>query len=220
MVADLASLAARCWAAGVSGVEGPAQRAEAAASGDEALRAVLMAVGDGIGCEHWTLPEHGLPVVLLKDLGLARPITTRIPKCADHGCRYLGACPQESVFAEGRDGRSGRKFRLTPEGLVAASDAAVLATALDSLPLAADILAALASGEQTIFALHWALVEPRVAALGAGEEPPPMPSRAYLRAVLTLLAEHGAIVWDEAAGSVRRARADAPASDPPGPVAG
>ena len=34
------------------------------------------------------------------------------------------------------------------------------------------------------------------------------------------VSDHGAIVWDEAAGVVRRARADAPASDPPAPVAG
>jgi hypothetical protein len=174
-------------------------------SGADALRAVLAAVGDGVGCEHWTLPDHGLPVPLLRDLGLARPITTRIPRCAEHGCRYLGACPQEVVFAEGRDGRGGRKFRLTPEGQAAARDPTRLAAALAALPLAADVLAALAAGEQTIFALNWTLVEPRVAAVGAGEEPPPMPSRAYLRAALTLLADHGAIVWDETAGVVRLA---------------
>ena len=172
-------------------------------SGAEALRAVLAAVGDGVGCEHWTLPDHGLPVLLLKDLGLVRPITTRIPRCAEHGCRYLGACPQEVVFAEGREERSGRKFRLTPEGQVAASDAARPPGAVAALPLAADVLAALATGERTIFELNWALVEPRVAALGAGEEPPAMPSRAYLRAVLTLLADQGAIQWDESAGVLR-----------------
>jgi hypothetical protein len=186
-----------------------AREGEAGVSAAEALRAALAAVGDGVGCEHWTLPDHGLPVLLLKDLGLARPITTRIPRCADHGCRYLGACAQEVVFAEGRDGRSGRKFRLTPEGQVAASAAGALGLALAALPLAADVRAALAGGERSIFELNWALVEPRVAALGAGEEPPAMPSRAYLRAVLTLLADQGTIGWDEAAGVVRRAgRAD------------
>ncbi len=171
-------------------------------SGAEALRAALAAVGDGVGCEHWTLPDHGLSVALLRDLGLARPITTRIPRCAEHGCRYVGACPQEIVFVEGREGRAGRKFRLTPEGQAAATYPAALAAALAALPLAADVLAALARGEQTIFALNWTLVEPRVAALAAGEEPPPMPSRAYLRAVLALLRDQGAIVWDETTGVV------------------
>jgi hypothetical protein len=168
-----------------------------------ALRALLAAVGNGVGCEHWTLPDHGLPVLLLKDLGLARPITTRIPRCADHGCSYLGVCAQEIVFAEGRDGRSGRKFRLPQEGQAAASDATGLAAALAALPLAREVLAALAAGARTVFALNWALVEPRVTSLGAGEEPSPMPSRAYLRAVLLLLADHGAIEWDEVAGVVR-----------------
>jgi hypothetical protein len=182
------------------------------------LRAALAAVGDGVGCEHWTLPDHGLPVALLRDLGLARPLTTRIPACAEHGCRYLGACRQEAVFAEGREGRSGRKFRLTPEGQAAADAAARLDAALGALPLAADVLAALGAGERTIFELNWALVEPRVAALGAGEEPPPMPTRAYLRAVLALLVDHGLIRWDEVRGVAELA---APPAGPPGaPTAG
>jgi hypothetical protein len=181
-------------------------------SAAEGLRAALAAVGKGIGCEHWTLPDHGLPVLLLKDLGLARPITTRIPRCAEHACRYLGACWQEIVFAEGREGRSGRKFRLTPEGQATASDATALGAAVAALPLTADVLAALADGERTIFELNWALVEPRVAALGAGEELPPMPSRAYLRAVLLLLVDQGAVEWDEATGVVRLAGSRAGAS--------
>ena len=190
-------------------------------SAADALRAALAAVGDGVGCEHWTLPDHGLPVLLLKDLGLARPITTRIPRCTEHVCRYLGACPQEIVFAEGREGRSGRKFRLTPEAQAAASDGAALSAAVAALPLAADVLAALAGGERTIFELNWTLVEPRVAALGTGEEPPPMPSRAYLRAVLLLLVDQGAIEWDEQAGVVRLPGSGALAGAPRrGPSAG
>jgi hypothetical protein len=186
-------------------------------SAADALRAVLAAVGDGIGCEHWTLPDHGLPVPLLKDLGLARPITTRIPRCAEHGCRYLGACPQEIVFAEGRAGRGGRKFRLTAEGQAAASDAGALGAALADLPLAVELLAALGAGERTIFELSWGLVEPRVAALGAGEEPSPMPSRAYLRAVLALLADQGTVEWEEPAGVVRQPDSPAGASTRPHP---
>src|SRR4051812_5337025 len=70
-VAYRASHAARRLVVVVSGAEGPAPRAEAGASGGaEALRAVLAEVGDGIGCEHWTLPDHGLPALLLKDLGV------------------------------------------------------------------------------------------------------------------------------------------------------
>jgi hypothetical protein len=84
----------------------------------EAVRAVLVAVGDGVGCEHWTVRDHGLPVALLEALGCARPIRQRIPRCSEHGCHYLGRCEHQAVFEEERAGRAGRKFRLTPEGPV------------------------------------------------------------------------------------------------------
>jgi hypothetical protein len=175
-------------------------------SSAESVRLVLAAVADDVGCEHWTLPDHGLPVALLEALGLARPIRQRVPRCSEHACRYLGACDQQAGFEEGREGRAGRKFRLTAEGQAATSDPARLAASVASvtaLPLAQELLAALAAGPRTLFELNWALVESRVGALAAGDEPPALPPRAYLRALLALLTEQGAIVVDDAAGVVR-----------------
>ena len=167
-------------------------------------------MGEGVGCEHWTLPDHGVPVALLEALGYARPIRQRIPRCSEHGCSYLGVCAQQVVFEEGQEGRAGRKFRLTAEGLAAAADPRRLAAAVAALPLAEALLAALAAGERTVFELTWALVEPRLAALAAGEEPAPLPSRAHLRAALELLAEQGLVALDRTAGVVRRTDATAP----------
>jgi hypothetical protein len=167
------------------------------------LRRVLALVGDGVGCEHWTLPDHDLPVALLEALGLARPIRQRVPRCTEHGCHYLNACARQVVFEEGREGRAGRKFRLTAEGLALAGDPARALPAPDTLPLAEAILALLAAGERTVFELVWALVEPALAGLAAGEEPPPPPSRAYLRATLSLLADHGYVEVDAADGRLR-----------------
>ncbi|SRR5579884_447439 len=180
------------------------------ATSHSSLAAALAAVGDGVGCEHWTLPDHDLPVALLEALGFARPIRQRIPRCSEHGCRYLGACAQQAVFEEGREGRAGRKFRLTAEGQAAAGDPARVAAAIAALPLAAAILGLLAGGERTLFELAWALVEPALAGLAAGEERPDPPSRADVRATLGLLAEHGYLVVDAASGMVRLAAVQSP----------
>ncbi|SRR5581483_649450 len=171
------------------------------------LGSALAAVGDGVGCEHWTLPDHDLPVALLEALGFVRPIRQRIPRCSEHGCRYLGACAQQVVFEEGRDGRSGRKFRLTADGQAAVVDRTRSAAAVAALPLAESILAALADGDRTVFELAWALVEPALAGLAAGEEPAVPPDRAYFRATLALLAEHGRVAIAEGSGLVRRVAA-------------
>jgi hypothetical protein len=160
-----------------------------------------------VGCEHWTLPDHDLPVVLLETLGLVRPIRQRIPRCSEHGCRYLGACTQQAVFEEGRDGRSGRKFRLTADGQAAVADRAHVAAAIAALPLAQSILAALADGERTVFELAWVLVEPALTGLAAGEEPAVPPDRAYFRATLALLVEHGYVTIDAGSGLVQRVAA-------------
>ena len=170
--------------------------------------ALVAAVGDGVGCEHWTVPDHGLPVALLAAMGLVRPIATRVPRCSEHGCRYLGVCAQQVVFEEGRQGRANRKFRLTAEGRAAAADSSLLVGAAASLPLAETILAALADGERSVFELVWSLVERQLAAVstGADDAASAVPTRAYLHAALTLLAEGGYLELDEASGIVRRPR--------------
>jgi hypothetical protein len=176
----------------------------------ESLHQTLVAVGEGVGCEHWTVPDHGLPVALLQALGYARPIGTRVPRCSEHECRYLGACPQQVVFEEGRAGRAGRKFRLTPEGLAAAREPARLRGAVYAVPLAEAVLAALAAGECTIFELTWTLIEPSLAALDGDTDAPEPPARVYLRATLDLLAADGRVDYDEGAGLVRLAQMQPP----------
>ena len=66
------------------------------------------------------------------------------------------------------------------------------------------MLAELAAGERTIFELARVPVEPALAALAAGEAAT-VPSRAYLRATLALLAEQRRMELDETTGTVHRA---------------
>jgi hypothetical protein len=190
----------------------------ASVSRSAALYQVLAAVGDGVGCEHWTVPDYGVPVALLVDLGLASPIKTRVPCCAEHGCRYLGRCAYEAEFepagaaasstapSPARAPRAGRKFRLTAAGHRALTAPLDLAAALAALPLTDLLLAELAGGERTLFALVGALVERvrQAIAAGAAPEAARVPTRPYLRAVLELLVEQGVLEWDPTTDTVRR----------------
>src|SRR5262245_66444257 len=86
------------------------------------LRAALLATGDGIGCHYRLRAEVGLGVGLLAALGLVRPIRQRIPDCREHACPVRADCRFARLFAEGADGRSGKKYRLTPLGAGALGD--------------------------------------------------------------------------------------------------
>lgn len=158
------------------------------------LRAALRATGDGVGCHYRLRAEIGLGVETLAGLGLVKPIRQRIPDCDEHACPLRTECRFVSLFAEGRPGRSGKKYRLAPLGEQALTDdeaLAQLAGLAHQLPLARRILAALAAdgGTLTIFALNTALLDESLAALAsAGEFGEAVFSRGELAATLTLLA--------------------------------
>jgi hypothetical protein len=127
----------------------------------------------GVGCHYWSLAEYGAPVEQLELLGLAKSIKARVPTCEDHGCHLLETCRHRIVFAEARPGRSGRKFRLTPEGVAAIDSPAEIAARVAELPLARRILDMVAASPEPItgFDLYWRLLEPELDELARTGEP-------------------------------------------------
>lgn len=166
------------------------------------LRAALTAVDDGIGCHYRLRAEGGLTADLLGRLGLVKPIRQHIPTCDEHRCPLRADCRFATLFAGGRAGRSGKKFRLAPLGEAALRDETILrqvAAAVPDLPLARRILAALetAGGALTIFALNALLLEESLDALAASGDPGAAGfRRGDLLAGLTLLAALGALDYD------------------------
>ena len=161
------------------------------------LRIALTLTGDGIGCHHRLRAEVGLGVDLLAELGLVRPIRQRIPDCTEHACPLRDGCRHAITFAEARAGRSGKKYRLAPLGERALTDDAILAQlarAARDLALARRVLAALADGPHSIFALNTILLDQSLAALAStGDFGDAAFERGGLAAILALLADLGAI---------------------------
>lgn len=161
------------------------------------LRAALAATGDGIGCHFRLRAEVGLGTDLLAGLGLVRPIRQRIPACSEHACPLREGCRHAAIFAEARAGRSGKKFRLTPLGERALDHDHILAqvaAAVGDLPLARRVLAILADGPRSVFALNSALLDQSLAALLAdGEFGETAFERGDLAATLALLTGLGAV---------------------------
>jgi hypothetical protein len=166
------------------------------------LRTALQATGDGIGCHHRLRAEVGLGVELLAELGLVKPIRQRIPDCTEHACPLRDDCRHAIAFAEARAGRSGKKYRLAPLGERALTDDHILtqvANAARDGALARRILAALADGPRSIFALNTTLLDQSLAALHRdGDFGDAAFARGDLAATLTLLANLGAIEYDGA----------------------
>lgn len=174
----------------------------------ERLRGVLArANAVGVGCHYWSLPEYGVPTEQVVELGLARPINTRIPTCEDHGCHLLATCRHRATFADAQPGRAGRKFRLAPEGVRAAESTAGLADRLCEAPLARRVLEAVSvAGALSPLALYWWLLEPELEELAeTGERPAARLSRPALRLYLDLLIAAGWLREDPAEGTVRSA---------------
>ena len=174
----------------------------------ERLRRVLeRANAVGVGCHYWSLPEYGVPTEQVVELGLARPINTRIPTCEDHGCHLLATCRHRATFADAQPGRAGRKFRLTPEGVRAAESTRELADRLCEVPLARRILEAVSvAGALSPFALYWRLLEPELDELAeTSQRPAARLSRPALRLYLDLLIAAGSLREDPAEGTVRSA---------------
>lgn len=166
------------------------------------LRAALAATGDGVGCHYRLRAEVGLGTDLLAELGLVKPIRQRIPDCSEHACPLRDGCPHAALFAEARAGRSGKKYRLAPLGERALTDDRLLAQVADAArdgALARRILAAVADGPRSIFALNTALLDQALAALDRdGDFGEAAFDRGDLAATLSLLADLGAIDYDGA----------------------
>lgn len=171
-------------------------------SGAGLLRAALAATGDGVGCHHRLRAEVGLGTELLAELGLVKPIRQRIPDCAEHACPLREDCRHAIVFAEARAGRAGKKYRLAPLGERALADDQILAqvaAAARGGALARRVLAAVADGPRSIFALNTALLDQSLAALDRdGDFGDAAFDRGGLAATLALLADLGAIEYDGA----------------------
>ena len=172
------------------------------------LRAALRATGDDIGCHFRLRAEVGPGVEILAELGLVRPIRQRIPDCTEHACPLREDCRHAIVFAEARAGRSGKKYRLAPLGERALTDDQILAlvanAALDGA-LARRVLAALADGPRSIFALNTALLDQSLAALTRdGDFGDAAFDRGDLAATLALLANLGVIDYDGATVALPR----------------
>jgi hypothetical protein len=172
------------------------------------LRAALQETGDGIGCHYRLRAEVGLGVEVLAELGLVRPIRQRIPDCTEHACPLRDDCRHAITFAEARAGRSGKKYRLAPLGERALTDDHILAQVANAArdgALARRVLAAIADGPRSIFALNTALLDQSLAALQRdGEFGDAAFDRGDLAATLALLASLGAIDYDGATVALPR----------------
>lgn len=166
------------------------------------IQAVLAEIGDGVACRHYHEPGSDVSLDLLVRLGLIAPITRGIPACADHGCPTLGRCAFQSDFDGQKPGRSGRKFRRTPEGAAAAADPAVLDRVVRERLNDVPVLAWLDDGARTIFDLTARALQADLDRL-EGEEAGSGYSRRELGGRLRLLASLGLITIDPDGMTVR-----------------
>lgn len=161
----------------------------------ETIQQHLANLPGGVGCRHLAQDNEGISPDLLIALGLVRPIVSRVPRCADHGCPLLENCPHRVDFEpEAKGSKSGIKYRPTPEGLAATADPAIIEESILQLPAAREILALIAAGTTDRFRLHTAFISHARAAARAGDAIDlPALNRVTLTAVLDLLLEAGAI---------------------------
>ena len=155
----------------------------------------LAALPDGIGCRHLARERDGVDAVLLTRLGLVKPILRNVPRCADHACPWQSHCTHWPAFEpEGSGPVAGVKYKPTPLGQLAALDAARVASALDDLPLASELLSLLADGPASIFSLHTHFLRrARLAARDGTDGNVDGLDRTTLGGVLDLLVEVGRV---------------------------
>lgn len=156
----------------------------------------LAELPSGIGCRHLAREQYDVEASLLVDLGLVKPIVTKVPTCSSHGCPRCGACAWESDFLpEASGSKANVKYRRTVEGdAVAAGALAAIEERLESLPLANAVMAAVAEGPRTLFAIQGQLVEQARKAVRAGKNTEWVaPHRPELLSVVRLLAELGLV---------------------------
>ncbi len=162
----------------------------------ERIVAHLAALPGDVGCRHLARERDGVESSLLVDLGLVKPIVSRVPQCSDHGCPRSGACPWESDFLHEASGaKAGVKYRRTVDGDALASGIVTpLEERLASLPLAAAVLAQLADGPRSLFAIQWHLVEAARAEVRAGKNTERVaPHRPALLGVICILSDLGIV---------------------------
>ncbi|MDP8908218.1 MAG: hypothetical protein M3N47_03690 [Chloroflexota bacterium] len=149
-----------------------------------------------VGCRHLARDRDELDASLLVDLGLVKPIMSRVPQCRDHGCPRSGACPWESdFFPEASGAKAGVKYRRTVDGDVLVSGSVTpLEERLASLPLATAVLAQLADGPRSLFAIQWRLIEGARADVRDGKNTERVaPHRPALLGVIRLLTDLGIV---------------------------
>ncbi len=154
-----------------------------------------------VGCRHLARERDELEASLLVDLGLVKPIMSRVPQCRDHGCPRSGACPWESDFLpEASGAKAGVKYRRTVDGDVLASGSVTpLEERLASLPLTTAVLAELADGPRSLFAIQWRLIEIARADVRAGKNTERVaPHRPALLSLIHLLADLGVVQLSDA----------------------
>ena len=121
----------------------------------ESIRAHLAALPGGVGCRHLARERDAVDASLIVRLGLAKPILRNVPRCADHGCPWQPRCEHWPAFEPESPGPvSGIKYKPTPLGVLAASDASLVGAAVSELPLAAEVDALLEHGPASVFTLH------------------------------------------------------------------
>lgn len=159
-------------------------------------RAHLAELPGAVGCRHLARERDGVDASLLVTLGLVKPIVSRVPRCADHDCPWLPQCAHWSDFEpEASGNKAGVKYRPTPTGVVASLDASVALAAVTELPAVADVLASLAEGPATVFALHARFLKRMRDAARHGADPSGVGvSRSMLGSVLDVLVGAGLVV--------------------------
>ena len=159
------------------------------------IREHLGALPGGVGCRHLARERDGVEATLLVRLGLVKPVTRGAPRCADHGCPWQARCLHWPAFEPEATGSvAGVKYKPTAFGLAAADDAGRVAAAVEDLPAAREVLALLAAGPASVFALHGHFLRrARLAARGGDEADPVGLDRVALGGVLDLLVEVGRV---------------------------
>jgi hypothetical protein len=153
-----------------------------------------------VGCRHLAREDFRVEASLLVDLGLVKPIMSRVPACSVHGCPRRGACRWEADFLpEASGNKANVKYRRTADGdVVAAGSLATIEERLATLPLANAVLAEVADGPRSLFAIQGRLVEEARAEVKAGKNTERVaPNRPVLLSVVRLLAELGVVGLSE-----------------------
>lgn len=169
--------------------------AKTAPSVSDRIQVHLAALPDGIGCRYLARERDGIDAGLLVRLGLVKPILRLVPRCAEHACPWQPRCAHWPAFEpEGSGPVAGIKYKPTPLGQLAAVDATRVASTLDDLPLATDLLVLLAAGPASIFTLHTHFLRrARLAARDGADPNLDGLDRPTLGGVLDLLVEIGRI---------------------------